>query len=78
MKWSVAVRSDQIDIALNRGTTMAAVIFPWFKEPEALRPAMDIVKSMGFTDIVETGNLPGYHMQGVDTIDFDYILVRAK
>lgn len=76
--WMLAVRNGDIDIALNRGTTQAVVIFPWFKEPEDLRPAMDVVKGMGFEDIIETGNLPGYQMDGVDTIDFDYILVRAK
>lgn len=77
LNWSVAIRNDQIDIALNRGMTVAAVIYPWFKEPEALRPMMDVVKGMGYIDIIESGNLPGYHMDGVDTIDFDYILVRA-
>jgi hypothetical protein len=78
LNWTIAVRNGDVDIALDRGTTTAAVIYPWFKEPADLRPVMDVVKGMGYVDIVETGNLPGYKMSGVDTIDFDYILVRAK
>lgn len=76
--WIIAVRQDGVDIALNRGTSQAAVIFPWFKAPEELRPIMDVVKGMGFEVVTETGNIPGYEMPGVDTVDFDYMIVGAK
>ena len=72
------MRRDEVDILLNRGTTQAAVIFPWFKDPSEIRPAMDAVKNMGFEDIIEAGNIPGYQIEGVDTIDCDYILVGSK
>lgn len=78
LNWTIAVRHGDVDIALNRGIQQAAVIFPWFKDPRDLRPVMDVVKGMGFEVVTETGNLPGYQMPGVDTVDFDYMLVDVK
>lgn len=54
----------------------ALVIFPWYADVEKRRPALELVKAMGFKDVVETGQL-AYEIPGVDTNDFDYVKVET-
>lgn len=54
----------------------ALVIFPWYADVENRRPALELVKAMGFNDVVETGQL-AYEIPGVDTNDFDYVKVET-
>jgi len=52
------------------------VIFPWYADVKDRRPALELVKAMGFNDVVETGQL-AYEIPGVDTNDFDYVKVET-
>lgn len=75
-KWTTALRVNDIDILVNRGSSQVLIVWPWFKQPHEIRSSVERAKSMGYHTIVETGNYQGYRMKNVDTQDFDYMLME--
>jgi hypothetical protein len=76
--WVHAVRLGDKEIVLNPSVTRGMLVYPWHTDPESLKPIMQLLKSMGFEAVLESGNLPGWSMTDVDTEDFDYILVGVQ
>ncbi len=74
---TLSLRVKETDIWVANTGEKCLVIFPWYADVDDRRPALEAVKAMGFTDVIETGQLPGYQIPGVDTIDFDYVKVVA-
>ena len=72
----VSLRRGEIDICMHPMGDRALVVFPWYADVKERRPALELVKAMGFNDIVETGQL-AYEIPGVDTNDFDYVKVET-
>ena len=72
----VSLRRGEIDICMHPMGDRALVVFPWYADVENRRPALELVKAMGFNDVVETGQL-AYEIPGVDTNDFDYVKVET-
>jgi len=76
-EWTLGLRTGDTDICLKPSEGKAMVIYPWWKPVEELRSSLELVKAMGFESVTDNGNLPGYTMPNIDTIDFDYIEVTA-
>ena len=70
---TLSLRVEETDIWVANTGEKCMVLFPWYADVEDRRPALEAVKAMGFTDVVETGCVPGYEIPGVDTTDFDYV-----
>lgn len=73
LNWTTALRVNDIDILVNRGTSKALIVWPWFKTPAEIRTATERAKAMGYTTIVENGHLPGYQIN--ETTDCDYMML---
>lgn len=72
----VSLRRGDIDICIHPTRECCLVIFPWYADVKDRRPALELVKAMGFNDVVETGQM-AYEIPGVDTNDFDYVKVET-
>ena len=72
----VSLRRGDTDICIHPTGECCLVIFPWYADVADRRPALELVKAMGFQDVVETGQL-AYEIPGVDTNDFDYVKVET-
>jgi hypothetical protein len=77
--FTLVLRTGGTDILVqSQPVSVAAIVFPWHVATEDLGKATQAVAGMGFTDIVEAGNLPGYVQPGSDTDDFDYMICVQK
>lgn len=69
---------DDVEILMDTNGSYALVVWPWFAAPDIVSDVSQRAKTMGFTTIVEAGNMEGYSIEGVDCDDFDYILIEAS
>ena len=70
--------AGEIDILMNQQGSEAFVIWPRWADDQAIRAAMQHAHSMGFTDIIETGNYGEHRIDEVECDDWDYVLVVGK
>ena len=70
--------ANEVDILMNAQGTEAFVVWPWWADSEPIKAAMTHAHSMGFTDIIETGNYGDHEAPEVDCDDWDYALVVTK
>lgn len=69
---------DDVEILMDTNGSKAIVLWPWFAAPDIVSAVTQRAKMMGFTTIIEAGNMEGWSIEDVDCDDFDYIMVESS
>lgn len=77
-QFSRVALKDGVEILMHSNGKRALVTWPWFAEQEATDSALWHAQTMGFTDIVEVGNMVGYEIPEVVCDDWDFMMLEAQ
>jgi len=73
--FQIAFLSGESEILIDNKQDLALMVYPWSACESCKTRAARVVQSMGYTDILETGHLENYTIEGADTNDCDYFLL---